>query len=1026
METIIQRIVDAASKNPKQKAVGDATGWYSYERLETITDQLSVTLVRRAARQGINLAKRIVDGGNGLRIAVVLPRTKDFPLATIGILKAGCAYVPIDPNYPIERINAILSDSDSNQLVTTGDILRNLLAQGLEFSQENVILMEHVLEMSPAAAHVSNFDFSQLDNEGLIIYTSGTTGKPKGVVHKQSVFNGVQGTIDCFHEMSPHGAMLSMAGFTFIASIIDLYYPLMNGGFVYIVNEEQRTDVRALHDIIVENEIECMFMPPKLATAMINTYNDLPLKMIICSGEKFQKLPKTDIKMLEVYGASEAIAIAGRIIVEQPNDFLLGHTFGGSQGFVIDEQGNLISEPGVVGEFCVVNDYTAIGYNNMPELTAQKFVDCPFVPGKRMYKTGDMMAWTADGDLEFHGRKDYMVKLNGYRVELGEIDGTMMKHEAIAEAACMLKNVNGGDNLCLYYTLNPGKEVTEQELEQFAQDVLPHYMVPKVYVKLEVMPRNHNGKLDRKQLPDPVTKEQKEEVRKPETPTEQQLHDIFCEVMGLQELSTTAELSHKGLNSILTMQAIVLINERMNYNISLETLLSLNNIQMIAYYLDSGSARPASQRKAHEVQKVYPSPFGLGGYLEDARAGRGSLGIGMAIRVENTSMDDMENALRAVMDAHPSMKVRAEFRDEKPVLLRDDDAQMPIVKLYMDDEPDIKVVVDTKLSDLNLLGGFMMNYALVETPAFGYLIFSGSHGVMDGSSMALLIHEFCSVLAGGTPKKEDYTIYDFALDEHAYFNSEEKKADEAYYRELLSGMEESTLPYDPDPEVDYPIMGLESIYFDKAVVDLYCARHNVRQNGFFTSAYMQAYGKLGGWDKVMVASLHNNRSDSRLANIMNLTLRTFPLISPQTIDLDSPTFYDDMRADMRGLDRQVNRAISMNYYDYYGVGGLGRESKSAKDKNTYLYYVGLTDKLFNPVEETNMLGRTVEAAVQMKQMIDETFVKVAFDAFCMRVNVTDDGRYMMMLAYAHHLYHTATAQRFMQYIKQYIDKLLAK
>ena len=240
METIIQQLVKISARYPKYKAVADAQGWYSYERLNT-SDVLARDIIERADKKGVCLPERIIDGENGLRIAVIMPRVKEYLVCCIGVLKAGCSIVPIDPTYPTERITNILEDVGCSGIVTCQSVLGELRSredgdflQALGFDDSNISVMEDILEQSPADAQVALFDLSVLDNEGLVIYTSGSTGKPKGVIQSQNIF--VDEGYRIAGEVLPGQRWACMASFTFLASLTDLFCPLLFGGSAYIIN----------------------------------------------------------------------------------------------------------------------------------------------------------------------------------------------------------------------------------------------------------------------------------------------------------------------------------------------------------------------------------------------------------------------------------------------------------------------------------------------------------------------------------------------------------------------------------------------------------------------------------------------------------------------------------------------------------------------------------------------------------------------------------------------------------------------
>ena len=1020
METIVQSITKTILKYPKRKAVVDAEGWYSYERLGTITNQMAEIIIRCAGQHGINLAQRIAKGQSGLRVAIIMPRTKDFLPATIGIMKAGCPYVPIEPDYPIDRINIILEDSRSFQIVTTKEVLSKLRAnEAFTYSSKDIILIEDVLEMSPSKTDMPSFDFSRLDNEGLVIYTSGSTGKPKGVVHKMSIFPLMSEVVTHFHTVTSETSSATIGGFSFLGTEMDLHLPLMLGGFVYVVNEAERLDMCLLHDVLVSNQIEFSFMSPQLGMSMINTYDDLPLKALIVAGEKLLNPPATNFTLIDAYGASEIGIVICRLVTPEQDNDTLGTTLEGMTAYLIDEKGQQITEPGVIGEFCIVTPSAAIGYNNSPELTAEKFVDCPFAPGQLMFKTGDMMAYKKDGTLEFHGRKDYMVKLNGFRIELGEIESVLSKHERILDVACVVKTVNGNDNLCFYYSTKNGKSIAEEELKDIAAKKLARYMVPSIYVHLDSMPRNANSKIDRLHLPEPVCDSQAE-YEAPATQTETKLEAIFCDLLDRERLSVTTSLHIEGLNSILIMQAIVKITETFGLNLDYGTFFKEDNIRRLARLIDRGKVRQKNPFKVYPKAKTYPALKGMLGYMKAYQKGYITNEVKYIICIEGVKLPEMEHALQAVATAHPSVKVRGAMEGRKIIIERDDETPMPYETLKLDFEPTGEWININCSKEIQIVGGYLVHFVLIEAPSNGYLYCHGSHAVLDASALQLLVRDFCRVLAGGKLTPEKYTIYDYALDEQRYFRSKAKKTDEDYYRELTKGLLENVLPYDIPTDGYEWLEAAYAVKFDKVAIDQYCYNHHVSQISFFIAAFMQAFAKKGKWKETMISSLHSNRDSAELANVMNLTMRNFPIVSRQHVTLRSSRFHQLMQQEMHAIQDQVIRAMKMKFYEYYGDSCLGGKSPNIPYKCTFLYYVGLIDHLFNPVEGSNILGRKVTFVNPMP----ETFKKPAYDMLVVHLGQCIDGTYEFKLVYNYKSYKLATMKKLASYVQAYVDKLL--
>lgn len=1026
MDTIIQQFVKSAYKYPKNKAIADINGWYSYERVETITDVMAQVILRRAERKGVIIPERIVYGQKCPRIAVILPRTKDFLVACIGVMKSGCPIVPIEPGYPSDRIAAILSDSECQQIITTSEVMGELRSrQGEDFiakmgyDDDSISLIEDIIALAPSKVHVSMFDLSQNENEGFILYTSGSTGQPKGVVHRMNLFT--YPIYKRHSDVTPSNKWLNIVGFTFIASLLDLYTPLTVGGSVYIANEQERLDIRTLYNIITENGIDYCFMPPKLVNTMLSTFGDMGMKCIITGGEKLMNLPKTNVIVIETYGMSETGAAIFNEARHGSISKEIGELYPEMTAFLIDENGERIEKPGIVGEFCIVSDMLAIGYNNMPELTAKRFVDCPFMPGQIMLKSGDLMEYTPEGKFVFHGRSDHMVKVNGFRVELGEVESVLSKHEHITELACMLKTVNGGDDLCLYYATDNGKHLGENELKMFAEKKLAYYMVPSIYIHLDKLPRNANGKVDRKNLPDPVV-EQSHYVA-PTTPTEEKLQAIIANVLQIpeHEVSTTSELISLGLNSMLCMQVIIKITDAFRVNLSMKTFYAMGNIQMIGDLIDSGSLKASNVLKVHRVRKSYPAPKGMLGYMKAMSEGYTTLCLIGMYRIEGMTISRMLPALRRVIDAHPSIKLKAGFnKKHEGVIYRDDTLEMPIETIKMDSEPTSEWIDKNIAAKEFGLNEFMVAYTLIETPHNGYFACKCSHAILDGNALYMQFQEFCTMLAGGQIEEEKYTIFDYALDEDEFYKSKRYEEDEKYYKKLVGRKVETMIPFDDEPEVEGWLEAYEYVEMDRYAVDRYCTKNKVQKNSFFATIFMQALAKTAKKKYVMTSSLHSNRSSGELAHMLSLTMRNYPVVTDNLISLDTPTFHQRMASEMRAIQHQIARATDCHFYDYYSIVGLGSKSKNATGKSTFIYYVGLTDGMANPEEQRRLLGCDVE-------FIDpypKDFEKKAFNALCLHMESDGPDKYKVTIEYNHTCYHTATIRRFAEIFKDYYTKVI--
>ena len=555
--SIIKKIAEQAELYSDDTAIEDAYGGITFRELKTLTAKFAAALLAAPAGAGLSS-----DGG---RVGLLLPRIKEYMPAMYGVIQAGGSFIFLDTEYPSERRSFIAGDTGMQLVITTERLLAELNPEKeLGVKRDNIITVENVLK----AAETEVADFSAEEKEALILYTSGTTGQPKGVVHTNVVFRGISE----FCKISLREQQLGverpryalLAGLGFMATMHNILCALWIGGRVSIFDGEERRNLQVMADAIKNKHIDGLFLPPKMAKKLLLMYPELPLKFLLLGGEKANDFPKTNIRLIERYAMSEAYNVVVTHQVEHgESSRLLGRVCPIYEGILLDEENHVVTEPGAVGELCLLGDFLSSGYLNRPEETAVKFAPSP-VDGRRMFRTGDLMTWLEGGNLEFHGRADNLVKLNGFRIELGEIDEVMRGVNGVAEAVDIVKPINGTDHLFCYYEVKKDETVTHEALKEQAEKFLPEYMVPSVFEKLDEIPRNQNGKVDRKVLKelsytvpkaDAITDSPKDELEK-------FVCEAFAEVLDLAEVGPVQDFGALGGDSISCSMLLLRLSER--------------------------------------------------------------------------------------------------------------------------------------------------------------------------------------------------------------------------------------------------------------------------------------------------------------------------------------------------------------------------------------------------------------------------------------------------------------------------------
>ncbi|MGW3774227.1 amino acid adenylation domain-containing protein [Actinomadura verrucosospora] len=494
------------------------------------------------------LARRLVEKGAGPEqfVALALPRSAELVVAILGVLKSGAAYVPIDPDYPQDRIASMLEDAHPVLTLRPED-LADLDASGYDDGDLGIAI-------SP-------------DHPAYVIYTSGSTGRPKGVVvPHQNVVRLLRSTEEWF-DFGPQDVWTLFHSYAFDFSVWELWGALLYGGRLVVVpylTSRSPDDFLALLDrerVTVLNQTPSAFYQ-LMAADKQNQGKDLALRYIVFGGEAldlgrledwYSRHDENAPVLVNMYGITETTVHVSYVALDRayaataPGS-VIGVGIPDLRVYVLDGRLQPVP-PGVVGELYVAGPGLARGYLNRPALSAERFVADPHgEPGTRMYRTGDVGRWLAGGRLEYLGRGDRQVQLRGFRIEPGEIESALVRHEAVTDAAVIVRD----DRLVAYVA---GSGADAAELRRFVGRELPDYMVPAAVVELDALPLTSNGKLDRKALPAPDFGA-KVSSRAPRTEQEETLARLFAEVLGLERVGIDDGFFDLGGDSIIAIQLV--------------------------------------------------------------------------------------------------------------------------------------------------------------------------------------------------------------------------------------------------------------------------------------------------------------------------------------------------------------------------------------------------------------------------------------------------------------------------------------
>lgn len=561
--------------------------------------------------------------GGDTKVGLAMERSFDMVVATLAILKAGAAYVPLDVNYPEQRLAVMIEDSGIRLLLTQGHLAERISARLREQGRLQVIPLDAVRD-EVARQPSDNLNNGQGTPEGLayIMYTSGSTGQPKGIcIMHRNVVRLVQNTN--FARMTSEEVWLQHSPISFDAATLELWAPLLNGGKLVLLRPNMHS-LEELGQAIHRHRVTSMFMTPVLFALMVDEHLEglRPLRELIVGGDvmpvshvirALRSIPTCVFS--NGYGPTENTTFSTNFPVlsadERITSIPIGRPIANSQAYVLDQHLQL-QPPGVAGDLYVGGDGVARGYHNRPELTAEKFIPNPFGPG-HLYKTGDLARWMPDGNIEFAGRADTQVKLRGFRIELGDVIHALTNHPDIQDATVIAREDKPGDKRLVAYVVldKQAKEWNPNILREHLHKQLPPYMMPSAFVRLDAMPLGLTGKIDHRALPAPelVHSEPGEASgvpggdHAPRNAVEAVIADIWREVMGKEKLGYSDNFFDLGGHSLQAMQIMTKLNGVFKIQFPLSRFFEHATIAELATMLAQYEQKPGQLERLARLQQ---------------------------------------------------------------------------------------------------------------------------------------------------------------------------------------------------------------------------------------------------------------------------------------------------------------------------------------------------------------------------------------------------------------------------------------
>jgi len=571
MHRAFERNVDL---NPEKVCVSDIDKNYSYLELEHESNHIAWALINFGIEPGD-------------LVAIALPRNVQLVSSILGVFKSIAAYVPLDPDFPDDRLAYMADHSHSKALITT-----EKLKDRFSFISGPVITLESILANKGRHNHRPSLASSP-NNTAYVIYTSGSTGKPKGVEVLQSGVLNLLQSMQKSPGTEPDDVFCALTTLSFDISVIEILLPLYSGASVVIVEKEVSLFADKFASLLDKFSVTFLQATPATFRLLISQEWFPSTKMkVLCGGEPFpvdlaiSLLARAD-SVWNVYGPTETTvwSTVHQVETTEPPIFI-GRPIDNTSIYILDSKLQLVPI-GMPGNLYIGGAGLAKGYLNQRELTEERFTNNPFKPGKKIYDTGDIAKYTADGLIECLGRSDGQVKIRGYRIEPGEIESCLSKHIGIeSQVVIAREDEPGNQQLVAYYQTKDQLPLSEHTLKLQLSSVLPKYMIPNRLVHLLEFPMTLNYKIDRKALPKPEGPITSTVANRPITETEHLLFEIWKGTLGIKTIDTHANFFDIGGNSLLSIRIFTEIKKQLNLNLPLDTLFNYSNINALANHLD--------------------------------------------------------------------------------------------------------------------------------------------------------------------------------------------------------------------------------------------------------------------------------------------------------------------------------------------------------------------------------------------------------------------------------------------------------
>lgn len=740
-------------------------------------------------------------------VAVCMRRSPEMVAAMLGVWKAKSAYVPLDPEYPEERMRFMLEDANARVVITEESLRRRVIG-----TTAAILCLDREKEEIDQESTEDVGGATCSRQVAYLIYTSGSSGVPKGVMlTHQNAMSFVTWVKRTFSEQELSGVLASTS-ICFDLSIFELWATLSCGGTVVLADNVLGW-WESLRDRRVSNRVRLLNTVPSAITKLIEQ-GPLPQEVITINlaGEALKEELVNELwqagnlkHINNLYGPTETTTYSAWTPVDPQKKVTIGRGIGNTRLYVMDERLELVPF-GVVGVLFIAGAGVGDGYWRRADLTAERFLPDPYsqTPGDRMYGTGDLVRWNNAGQLEYLGRADQQVKVRGYRIELGEIEAILSGHPAVRENAVVIRESGAERWIGAYVAAKPGMEIKEEEIRHHLQEHLPRYMVPAQFVVLDSLPKTPNGKIDRKALPEPVCVGVK--GRRAQTETEQMIATIWADVIRVDEIGAEENFFDLGGHSLIATQIISRIRQTFAVELPLRTLLENPTVAGLAIQVDRAgrTEAPPLQRASREQPPRLSFSQERLWFLSSYETEASLYNVPVALRLQGPlNKVALHSALQEIVARHEVL--RTSFQEIDGVAIQNiasaADFLMPVHDIDEMEMPEF--LRQQARLPFDLASGPVFRASLLQLGTQDHVLLVVLHHIVcDGWSLGIMLRELTELYDacdGGTasplaPLTIQYA--DFAAWQREWLRGEPLQKHTEYWKTQLAGVEPLNLPTD--------------------------------------------------------------------------------------------------------------------------------------------------------------------------------------------------------------------------------------